>query len=115
VFDSTTDMPRIERPEHVKELGREEDLNSMRGEPTPEALAIAEQVLLEVISNCQTAAEAIPKLEPYYVWLNAHPLVAEDLVKREPAFIKWLMDNKPKAPENTNSKTLPGHSHIPGN
>jgi hypothetical protein len=83
--------PALEHLKPARKLGREDDPLASGAEVTPQALAVAEQALLEVIAGCQRPEGAPAQLEPYRAWLAAHPRIAEDLGKREPAFLAWIL------------------------
>jgi hypothetical protein len=61
-------------------------------EGTPEEFAAARQAVVDLVAGRRTAAEARAVLAPYRRWLEAEPLIADDLRARpaQAAFLSWL-------------------------
>jgi hypothetical protein len=96
-FETISEPPSVQHFKRPKSLGREEARYFRHRLPTQAALAIAEQALLEAILGCQTPEAALPKLEPYREWFSVHPVIAKDVRRRLPAFMKWLFSVWPDA------------------
>lgn len=58
--------------------------------PDAEALAHAEQALMDVITGCRASDDAAADLGPYLAWLDYHGIIARDLEQRVSGFLAWL-------------------------
>ncbi len=87
VFSPANAEPRVEPLGTSTVLGTQDDT----AEPVDPALvARAEQAIVDIVSGCRTAEQAITDIRPYLQWLDHEPVIARDLDKRSRNFMGWL-------------------------
>jgi hypothetical protein len=87
VFSPANAEPRVEPLGTSTVLGTQDDTV----EPVDPALvARAEQAIVDIVSGCRTAEQAITDIRPYLEWLDHEPVIAQDLDKRSRNFMGWL-------------------------
>lgn len=56
--------------------------------------ATGEQALLDVLTGLRTPEAARAELSVYAEWVDAYPVVGDDLRRRKPEFFRWLEEGR---------------------